>query len=43
MFQVEISEELGELKYMYDAKNCLSVENTGASWKVDVNSDGSRK
>jgi len=39
--KVEVCEELGELKYMYDAKNCMCVENTGASWKVDVNSDGS--
>merc|ERR1712200_48094 len=39
--QVEVDEELGEMKYMYNANNCVSVENTGASWKVDVNSDGS--
>ena len=41
--QLEVTEELGELKYTYVPGNCESVENTGSSWKVNVNCKGSCK
>lgn len=33
--------DMPELKYKYDPNNCLSVTNTGASWRLDVNEEGS--
>ena len=38
---VETDESLDELKYEYVPENCTQVGNTGASWKVDVNPEGS--
>merc|ERR1712045_965753 len=29
------------LKWVYDTKHCLNIENTGSSWKVNVNGCGS--
>lgn len=29
------------LKWKYSTEHCLNIENTGASWKVNVNGDGS--
>lgn len=31
------------LKWSYKLDHCLNVENTGSSWKVNVNGDGSCK
>lgn len=39
--EVSTCDQLGELEYSYVAKNCTSVENTGSSWKVNVDCDGS--
>ena len=38
---VETVDSLEELKYEYVPENCTQVGNTGASWKVDVNPEGS--
>ena len=38
---VETDDSLDELKYEYVPENCTQVGNTGASWKVDVNPEGS--
>jgi len=38
---VETDEELNELAYEYVPENCTVVGNTGSSWKVDVNPEGS--
>ena len=38
---VETDESLDELQYEYVPGNCTQVGNTGASWKVDVNPEGS--
>ena len=40
---VETDDSLEELKYEYVPENCTQVGNTGASWKVDVNPEGSSK
>jgi len=32
---------LGQVEYKYNPNHCLKVSNTGASWKLDVNSDES--
>ena len=40
---VETDERLAELHYEYVPGNCTQVGNTGASWKVDVNPEGSSK
>ena len=40
---IETDEALDELKFEYVPANCTTVENTGASWKVDVVPDGSSK
>ena len=29
------------LKWVYNTKHCLNIENTGSSWKVNVNGCGS--
>jgi len=33
--------ELGKIEYNYNPNNCIKVSNTGASWRLDVNSDES--
>jgi len=38
---IETDEELNELVYEYVPENCTVVGNTGSSWKVDVNPEGS--
>jgi len=38
---IETTDELDELQVEYVPKNCTNVENTGSSWKVNVESDGS--
>ena len=40
---IETDEELNELVYEYVPENCTVVGNTGSSWKVDVNPEGSSK
>ena len=40
---VETDETLDELQYEYVPGNCTQVGNTGSSWKVDVDPEGSSK
>ena len=37
---METSEDLTELHISYATKDCLGVENTGTSWKVNMESSG---
>ena len=38
---IETDDSLEELVYEYTPGNCTQVGNTGSSWKVDVNPEGS--
>ena len=38
---IETDEALDDLKFSYVPENSTQVGNTGASWKVDVNPEGS--
>ena len=36
-----VTEPEKPLEWVYDTKHCLNIENTGSSWKVNVNGCGS--